>query len=293
LTLSLLAVACGKTGSPDDPILSEIDAGNVEAVSRLLASGVSVNTRNSKGLTPLMAAAFVGSTPMVQLLIARGADVGARYQSGDTALHFAAIKGKRNTVELLIASGADVNARNAGQYTPLGVVVLTGAANGAANLGLLETLTARAVIGLTSTERLETSRLLLDHGARIDAVQLYGAATYGDAALAKLLIDHGAKLDDLTGGETPLHSAIAEKHIDVAELLVNRGANVNVRNVSARTPLHFLATFVDEQNLAELMIKHRAEINPRDKNGMTPLAFAINNGRAHVAEALQRHGATR
>jgi ankyrin repeat protein len=239
-----------------------------------------------------MAAAFVGSTPIAQLLIARGADVGARYQSGDTALHVAAIKGKRDTAQLLIAGGADVNARNGTNFTPLGVVVLTAAGKGAANLGLLQTLTAGAVIGLPSKERLETARMLLSHGATIDALQLYGAATYGDAALAELLIDRGAQLDDRTGGETPLHSAIAENHIDVAELLIGRGANVNVRNTSARTPLHFLASLSDVEKLAELMISHHAEINPRDKNGMTPLAFAVNNGRVHVAEALRRHGGT-
>jgi ankyrin repeat protein len=230
--------------------------------------------------------------PLAQLLITRGADVGARYQSSDTALHVAAMRGKRDTAELLIAGGADVNARNGTNFTPLGVVVLTAAGNGAANLGLFQTLTACAVIGLPSKERLETARMLLNHGATIDALQLYGAATYGDAALAELLIDRGAHLDDLTGGETPLHSAIGENHIDVAELLIGRGANVNIRNTSARTPLHFLASLADEEKLAELMIKHRAEINPRDKNGMTPLGFAVNKGRVHVAEALRRHGGT-
>src|SRR5689334_3376711 len=173
LALSLIAVACGKPGSPEEAIFSEIDAGNVEAVSRLLASGVNINIRNNKGLTPLMAAAFVGSTPIARLLITRGADVRARYQSGDTALHVAVIRGKRDTAELLIAGGADVNARNGGNLTPLGVVVLTAAGKGAANLGVLQTLTASAIIGLPSKERLETARMLLSHGATIDALQLY------------------------------------------------------------------------------------------------------------------------
>jgi hypothetical protein len=42
LALSLLAVACGKPAPPEEAIFSEIDAGNVEAVSRLLASGVTL-----------------------------------------------------------------------------------------------------------------------------------------------------------------------------------------------------------------------------------------------------------
>jgi len=91
--------------------------------------------------------------------------------------------------------------------------------------------------------------------------------------------------------ETSLHSAIAEKYLDVAALLIREGANVNAQNKrSSRTPLHFLAAFIDDDGLLEPMIQHGAEINTRDKNGETPLGIAIRFKHAHLAEALKRYG---
>ena len=134
--------------------------------------------------------------------------------------------------------------------------------------------------------------MLLQHGANTEGPLLYEAATYGEAPLVELLVHHGAKLDELTGGETPLHSAIGEKHLDVAQLLVSR-REWNVRNLSGRTPLHFLANFADDEKLAKSMIKQGAEINPRDKDGATPYGFAIKVGHERVGELLGRNGGTK
>ena len=84
--------------------------------------------------------------------------------------------------------------------------------------------------------------------------------------------------------------AIAEKHRDVAELLINKGTNVNARNMSQETPLHFLASFMDDRELAELMIAKGADVNAMDKDGRTPLAYATQERHGAVAEVLRLHG---
>jgi len=89
-------------------------------------------------------------------------------------------------------------------------------------------------------------------------------------------------------GETPLHAAIAERHAEVAELLISKGANVNARNDSGRTPLHFLATYINDRRLAELMLEHGSDIDARDKNGATALDFASRAGNDQVTEVLGR-----
>src|SRR6185295_124255 len=96
---------------------------------------------------------------------------------------------------------------------------------------------------------------------------LGAAATVGDLTLAEALIAHGAAIDDTSTGESPLHAAIAEGHADVAKLIVDKGANVNVRNTSQLTPLHFLATYMHDRNLAELLIRHGADVNAKDRDG--------------------------
>ncbi len=95
----------------------------------------------------------------------------------------------------------------------------------------------------------------------------------------------------LNGGsaalETPLHAAIAEKQRDVAELLVIRGADVNAKNMSGRTPLHFLAYYIDDPGLARLMVEHGANLNAIDRNGATPFDIAEKTGHPGVAAILK------
>jgi len=60
--------------------------------------------------------------------------------------------------------------------------------------------------------------------------------------------------------------------------------------MSKRTPLHFLAAFMDDPHLAELMVQHGADVNARDKNRQTPLMLATRAGNNQVAEVLRQHG---
>jgi cytohesin len=120
---------------------------------------------------------------------------------------------------------------------------------------------------------------------------LGAASTVGDRALAEALLAHGAKISDASTGETPLHAAIAERHGDVAELLIDKGADVNARNMSQLTPLHFLGVYMHAPKLAELLIQKGADVNAREQAGHTPLEVAIRAGNAEVAEVLRRHGA--
>ena len=143
----------------------------------------------------------------------------------------------------------------------------------------------------------EVVQLLIDHGAdiRADLKQtgsgmLLSAANLGSKGLVEALITYGADINDTTGGETALHGATAEKHRDVAELLINKGTDLTLKSRGGWTPLHFLARHIDDQKLAELMVKHGADINARGTNGETPLSFATRAGNDQVARVLREHG---
>jgi ankyrin repeat protein len=175
-------------------------------------------------------------------------------------------------------------------------LVLSSSANGLKTLNFFQNWAVRHVFTASPEERGAVAQVLLDRGATTDtntkdASLVYIAATTGDKVLVALLIAHGARLNDAKTGETPLHSAIAERHVDVARLLINQGANVNARNQSGRTPLHFVASLIDDPDLAELLIQHGADVNAREiKFGATPLVFAVGRRNVRVAEVLRRHG---
>ena len=129
---AVLLVGCGEaqqtspqpeTGSQTAPINSIHDAakrGDIEAVKQYLADNANVNSKDSKGMTPLHAAAIRNHKEIAQLLIAKGADVNAKNKYGGTPLHYAATK---EIAELLIAKGANVNMREIDGSTPLDLAI--------------------------------------------------------------------------------------------------------------------------------------------------------------------------
>ena len=65
----------GGVGKGKQPLFAAVDDEDVDALSSLLASGASLESRNGDGWTPLIAAAYVGNVELVDVLLRGGADV--------------------------------------------------------------------------------------------------------------------------------------------------------------------------------------------------------------------------
>ena len=97
--------------TPEDQktvLFSAVQAGVLDAVSRLLDAGIDVNTRNKDGQTPLMLAARFRHARLTTLLLERGADVGEKSTAGKTALDYAraAVPVNDSIVEQLVAASS-------------------------------------------------------------------------------------------------------------------------------------------------------------------------------------------
>lgn len=282
--------------------------GQKTLVQMLIDKGADVNARTSDGQTPLYQAAKRDAPDVAELLLARKADVNARTKSGYTPLMASAANGNSNLAKVLLEHGADVSLSDKDGFTALLVscrsllirYTLEASTPGAEDVrrkagGALESERekARQVKG----DFTAVAVMLLKRGANPNAATpaftpLGVAATVGDRALAEELIARGAAISDMWQGETPLHAAIAERHADIAELLVHKGADVNARNtMSGFTPLHFLAVNMHDGKLAELLIQKGADVNAKDQAGHAPLEGAVRVGNGVVAEVLRRHGA--
>jgi hypothetical protein len=88
---------------------------------------------------------------------------------------------------------------------------------------------------------------------------------------------------------TPLHEAASWGHKEVAELLIDNGADVNVKNGFGQTPLHKAARW-GRKEVAELLIAKSADVNAKDMVGKTPLDRAIKYKRTETADPLRKHG---
>ena len=96
--------------------------------------------------------------------------------------------------------------------------------------------------------------------------------------VAEILLEHGANVDIRGLRErTPLHEAIA--NVSMVKALVYKGADVNCRQDDHRTPLH-LAASGGELKAARVLVEHKADVNSQDKLGKTPLHLLLeDNGR--------------
>ena len=82
---------------------------------------------------------------------------------------------------------------------------------------------------------------------------------------------------------------------EVAELLIENGADPNVTNNYGATPLHMAIKKKYAKGyakgLAELLIEHGADLNVKDNEGRTPLKKAVKCRLNEVAELLIERGA--
>src|SRR2546423_15534215 len=108
--LALTPLVHAAEANLSDQFYNAIRGDNRQAVTKMLADGADVNTRDARGNTPLMYAAAVGSTDVMRQLLARGADVNAKNSFDATALLWCS--NNLDKVRLLVDHGANVNARD-------------------------------------------------------------------------------------------------------------------------------------------------------------------------------------
>ena len=97
-----------------------------------------------------------------------------------------------------------------------------------------------------------------------------------------------------TGLAGPIHDAILNENIDEVQLQLDAGTDVNEENAIGYTPLHYAAG-VGRIDILELLIEHGANINATDSSnkGATPLDYAHWKGQTEVIEVLKTHNAQR
>jgi pectate lyase len=186
-------------------------SGHKEVVALLLSKGAQVDATDSyPNATALGYASEKGYKEIAELLIANGADINAKregYPAGDTPLHSAARAGHKDVVELLIAKGADVNAKNGPGQTSLDIAI--------------------------NRNRKDIVELLVEKGDILRSI--HEAARFGALAKVRSLIEKGNDINEKdASGKTPLHYAVGNGHKDVAELLIAKGADVNIKNSRVR-----------------------------------------------------------
>lgn len=154
----------------------------------------------------------------------------------------------------------------------------------------LAALIALALLSCDSPRR-QALKDLEQQGIEATGFSVLSAAERGDAATMKLLLQAGVysgQRDPV--GNTPLHRAILDGHLDVAWALVDGGADVSAETPKEVTPLS-AAVEANEAALADRMLDFGAKPGGLTSDGSRLLPWAIRNGRSAFVRRLMEKGA--
>ncbi len=119
---------------------------------------------------------------------------------------------------------------------------------------------------------------------------LYIAIGNGRLDIVELLIKNGANVNKMSRGNSPLYIAAWHGHLDIAKFLIKHGANVNIVNSRGETPVT-QAACNGKLDILELLIDYGADLNISNNLRWTPLYLATMNKHLKVIQFLIEHGA--
>jgi ankyrin repeat protein len=261
----------------------------------LLARGCDPNTRDRDGRTPLFAALEHGAQalPLVRALIAHGANPEAADANGETPLGLAL---EHPAVERWLDWRDWPRPNRALRAEDLPAAAKAGALASVQRLLELgfavdtrDSQDATALLHACGAGHRDIAACLLDAGAdpslaaRSGVTPLAAAVAARREALVALLLQHEVAVDQRLPNEaTALMVAAAMGYPDIAEQLLDAGAEVNAVDDAGRSALHAAAQFGFEHNdslrarrLFDGLLKRGADINHADNEGKTPLLLLL------------------
>lgn len=251
------------------PLFFACVSNNLETVNMLLDNNADINKPSISGLTPLMAAVIQGHHELVKLLISRGAKLDSNihilkdteYQKKEiqslTALeHFGAIY-------LPDYDGVNVTMLAAKQNQPKIV---------------LELLKNGADIKYSNTSGMNLLHICVMNGILNQDILNYKPDVNS-------LVKFSSGSDQLI---SPLWIACYKNDIETVRLLLQNGANPNIKNENELSPL-VKAVTDGSIELVKLLVNNGADVKIKSE-GQTLLDIAIQNGRSHLVEFLFQQG---
>ena len=318
-----------------------VDLNHADVVGVLIDAGADIEARDKDFRTPLMFSCCTGELTIVKMLVEAGARVRAADKKGHTSLIYATAYGHTETVrylvglpavdmshmahtdfgytavfvaaekhadvlEVLIDAGADIEATNNIGMSPLLVASEHG------NLRSVELLLKAGAGVCVADNKGDTCFTIAALGGHTETVRtllcmpevdvnqsnhqgftpLHCTAFTNHSDVAQVLIDAGADIEARTRrGSTPLHCACQGGALENSQMLVEAGANVRDVDDQGRTCLSIAAYYGHTETVRYLVGLREVDVRHRNLRGRTALHYARQEQHAGVVRVLLKHGA--
>ncbi|XP_055958124.1 E3 ubiquitin-protein ligase MIB2 isoform X2 [Patella vulgata] len=242
------------------PLVLASHQGGTAIVEELLKQGADINKTDENGNTALVAAIAGKERSIARLLISRGINVKVIPKDKKPALFCAAVEDYGDIVTLILQKGANANIQDSDGDTALHGAVHTGSDD--------------SIRALCESQNVDPS---LVNKKGFNALHL---AAFKDRPLAvEKILDKNKELVEVKkrDGFNALHIATVNNHVNCARILIQKGrADVNCKrdDESLLTPLH-LACLEGYFETVELLVERGADVNIPDRARNTPLHLAL------------------
>lgn len=266
--LLVLLLSVGVTLQAQEQNNEAIEAaktGDAKAVVGAIKDGANIDATDAEGMSALAYAVLNDDYKLIKKLLKLNATVDA------SAIIASAQTNNQKVVKQFTKAGFDINAKNATGDTPIFHALKTGDDQ-------LYTFFEQAGANLAIPDATGTTTLLyaIQNDKSFDLIQQLSQNEY--------LVNQAND-----SGETPFLTALTKENAPVIELLMNRGANVDVQTASGLTPLWF-ALEKGDMNLFNQFAERGADVNSI-RNGQTPLTHALKNNNQSLITTLLGYGA--
>lgn len=241
------------------PLHEAASQGRLLALRTLLNLGYPVDSLTIDRVTPLHEACLSGHVACVRALIHAGANVNATTIDGATPLFNSCASGSSVCVELLLQNGANPQTTLAHHPSALHEACKRGSRE------CLESLLSRGVDPDYEVPHLGSA--------------LYISCLHKHSGCTKSLLHRGASVDRGRGEDTPLHAAVASDCEEQVSLLLDYGANVNLRDSNNLRPVELappggkVLTLLQAHNASPRALSELCRIHIRNLIGRSRLKF--------------------
>ena len=195
---------------------------------------------------------------------------------GYNLLHIACKKGNFEMVKILIENGANINATSGNNDNRTTALHLC--CQNENSLQILEYLLSFAEIDLSvkKTDEYYSALIAAINSNNMKAVRML----VKHPNMTKSILDDTNNSVSQVSGYTALHFACKHGNLEMVKILVENGANINIKSVDAaflqQTPLH-VACYYKRTKCVEFLVKSHANVYLKDSGGKNALHYACSS----------------